>query len=144
MFKNALKFQKVIAEIIYLFLIFFFCYTAANKLMNLNSFRTNLLKTSLFSEDVANYFSVLVIILEFAIVCFMIFYKKMGLLFFTITMLFFTVYISFLRYKGLYEVCGCGGILNGLSYNTHLKINIGLIIGSLFSFYTFNILVDEK
>lgn len=112
--------------------------------MNLNSFRTNLLKTSLFSEDVANYFSVLVIILEFAIVCFMIFYKKMGLLFFTITMLFFTVYISFLRYKGLYEVCGCGGILNGLSYNTHLKINVGLIIGSLFSFYTFNILVDEK
>ena len=144
MLKNISKFQRIIAEIIYLFLIFFFCYTAANKLMNLDSFRTNLLKTSLFSENVANYFSVLVIILEFAIVGFMIFYKRIGILFFSLTMFAFTLYISFLRYKGLYEVCGCGGILNGLSYNSHLKINIFLIIGSLFSFYTFNILVDEK
>ena len=27
-----------------------------------------------------------------------------------------------------YEICGCGGILNGLSFTTHLAINIGIII----------------
>ena len=44
----------------------------------------------------------------------------------------FTLYISMLRYLGKYEICGCGGILNGLSYATHLIININLIIAALF------------
>ncbi len=142
MSKNTHKLQKVIAEIIYLFLIFFFCYTAANKLIRLGSFRTNLIKTTFFSKDFADVFSVLVIGLEFAIILFMLFNKTKGLLAFCFTMLIFTLYISFLHHKGLYEICGCGGILNGLSY--HFMINIGLIIVSLFSFYTFNFVTDEK
>lgn len=123
-----------ISEMIYLFLIFFFCYTAFNKLMNIESFRTNLIKTSIFNEELAKYFSVFVIMIEVSIVALMLFYKKIGLLIYGLTMVVFTLYISFLRHKGLYEVCGCGGILNGLEYKYHLAINIFLIIGAFYSF----------
>jgi hypothetical protein len=141
---NIKKFQTIIAEAIYLFLIFFFCYTAANKLVKIDSFRTNLIKTSIFSKDFADIFSILIIGLEIAIVLFMLYNKKKGLLSFCATMLIFTLYISFLHHKGLYEVCGCGGILNGLAYQYHFMINVWLIVGSLFSFYTFNYTTYEK
>ncbi len=138
------RFQNFLAEIIYLFLIFFFCYTSVNKLLNLNSFRTNLIKTSLFSINFAEYFSVIVIVFEIIIILILIFYKKVGLLIFGFTIAIFTLYISYLRFKGLYEVCGCGGILNGLHYKYHLLINILLLLGSLFSFFIFNMVNDEK
>ena len=138
------KIIKIVAEIIYLFLIFFFCYTASNKLVNLESFRTNLMKTSLFSEYFAKIFSLVIIGLEFLIVILLLFYKKIGLLIFTFTMLIFTTYISFLRFKGLYEVCGCGGILNGLQYQYLLDINIGLILGSFFCLYQFNFVKNAE
>jgi len=70
--------------------------------------------------------------------------KKKGLLLLIIAMLGFTIYISYLRFKGLYEVCGCGGILNGLSYQTHFFINILLIFSSVYSFIIFNLRENEK
>ncbi|OXA80224.1 hypothetical protein B0A58_02630 [Flavobacterium branchiophilum NBRC 15030 = ATCC 35035] len=136
--------KKLIAESIYLLLIFFFSYTSINKLMNLDSFRTNLIKTTLFSEEFANIFSVIIIIIEISIILLLIISKMKGLLVFCFLILSFTLYISFLRYKGLYEICGCGGILNGLSYKYHILINIRLIISSLYSFYIFNYISDEK
>lgn len=144
MLHKTFKFQKIIAEIIYYFLIFFLCYTMSNKLMKIDSFRTNLIKTTLFSSDLADIFSVLIIILEVILIFILIFYRNKGLLFCCLTMSIFTLYISFLRYKGLYEVCGCGGILNGLQYIYHLLINISLIFGSLFSFLTFYSIDNEK
>ncbi|WP_428979169.1 MauE/DoxX family redox-associated membrane protein [Flavobacterium cupriresistens] len=142
--QKPLKFQEITAEIIYYFLIFFLCYTASNKLIKLDSFKTNLIKTTLFSPDQADLFSVLIILLEVVLIVVLIFIKNIGLLFCCLTMLIFTLYISFLRYKGLYEVCGCGGILNGLEYVYHFIINISLIAGSLFSFLTFYSINDEK
>jgi hypothetical protein len=132
MTNNTNKFQKIVAEAIYLFLIAFFCYTAVNKMINIESFRTNLIKTSLFDIKNAEWFSIVVIVWELAIVLILLFYKKIGLLSFCFTMLFFTLYISFLKFKGLYEVCGCGGILNGLKYEYHLIINIFLMLGGFY------------
>ena len=138
------RIRIIFAEIIYLFLIAFFCYTAFNKMVNISSFRNNLMKTSLFSEEIANILSVIVIILEILIVLILLFNKKIGLLLFCGTMLIFTLYISYLRSNGLYEVCGCGGILNGLSYNFHLLINVFLILGSILSYYISNLVNNEK
>jgi hypothetical protein len=144
MSNNINRIQKVVVEVIYLFLIAFFCYTASNKMINLYSFRTNLIKTSLFSQETANVFSIFIIILEYLVVLVLLLYKKIGVLIFSVIMLIFTLYISYLKFRGLYEICGCGGILNGLSYNYHLLINISLIIISLYSFYALNIVNNEK
>ncbi|WP_395043083.1 MauE/DoxX family redox-associated membrane protein [Flavobacterium sp.] len=141
---NYYKIQKAIAEFIYLFIILFFCYTAVNKLMNLESFRTNLVKTSIFSIKTANYFSYLVIIIELFVVTVLLFFKQKGLLLFCFLILIFTLYISFLRFKGFYEVCGCGGILNGLQYKYHILINLCLIIGSIYCYLILNKNSDEK
>lgn len=141
---RTFKFQKNIAEVIYLFLIFFICYTASNKLLKIDSFKTNLIKTTLFSKELADVFSILIISLEIFLVLGLIFFKTKGLLLCSLVMLIFTLYISFLRFKGLYEVCGCGGVLNGLDYKYHFMINVGLIFGSLFSFFTFNAFDNEK
>ncbi|MDP5201279.1 MauE/DoxX family redox-associated membrane protein [Flavobacterium sp. DG2-3] len=144
MIKETVKTQIKIAELFYYFLVFFLCYTASNKLIKLQSFRTNLIKTTLFTPDFADVFSICVIILEIALILLLIFYRKNGLLLSCITFLAFTLYISVLNFKGLYEVCGCGGVLNGLQYSYHLVINITLIIASIFSFLTFHSLNNEK
>jgi hypothetical protein len=138
------NFQRIITETFYLFIISFFCYATTNKLMNLNSFRTNLLKTSLFSEDFANAFSIFIIVAEIFIILLLIFYKKIGLLIFSFTILLFTLYISYLRFNGLYEICGCGGILNGLEYKYHFLINIGLFFGSVYCFLITRLRYNEK
>lgn len=137
-FNRSLRIQKVVAEIIYLFLIFFFCYTAANKLVNIESFQTNLIKTTMFNKEIAVIFSKCVIFLEIIIIITLLLNKRIGLIVFCFTMLIFTLYISFLRYKGLYEVCGCGGVLNGLKYEYHFLINLSLIFGSFFCLLIFN------
>ena len=127
-----------IAETLYLCLILFLCYTAANKFVNIDSFRTNLIKTTIFTKEVAHYFSYIVITLEIIVILLLIFYKKIGLVVFSITMLIFTAYISYLRFNELYEVCGCGGVLNGLEYKYHFVINLFLLFGSVFSLYFIN------
>ena len=138
------KIKKNTAEIIYLFLIFFFCYTAFNKLLNIEAFRTNLMKTSIFNEFYANLISVTVICFEIVIILVLYFRKTLGLLILSFTLITFTVYISYLNFKGFYEVCGCGGILNGLSYKFHLLINILLLVFSIYSYYTLMNLKNEK
>lgn len=109
----------------------------------MSSFQTNLIKTTMFSKEVANWFSVLVVIFEFVVVLILLFNKKIGLWVFSTTLLIFTLYISFLSSQGLYEVCGCGGVLNGLSYSYHLLINILLIIGSIYCLII-QMISDEK
>ena len=138
------KIYVIVSEFFYLFLIFFFCYTSVNKLMNLNSFRTNLIKTSLFTDAEASWFSILVILIEIFVILVLIFKKRLGLMLITLLLLIFTLYISYLRFKGLYEVCGCGGILNGLDYKYHLIINITLIFSGLYSLIVIHIFNDEK
>lgn len=135
---------KIIAEITYLIIISFFCYTAINKLMNLESFRTNLVKTSIFTFKIAYYFSYLVIMLELFVVIILLFFKQKGLLLFCFIMLIFTLYISFLNFKGFYEVCGCGGVLNGLQYKHHFFINTVLIFSSIYCYIIFNLSNNEE
>ena len=127
-----------VAEAIYFFLIFFFCYTAANKLVNLESFRVNLIKTSLFDTTSAYYFSFIVIFIELITVTVLIINKYIGMILFLFVISMFTIYISYLKHEKLYEVCGCGGILNGLEYKYHFIINLFLLFGSIFSLYVVN------
>ncbi len=129
--------KSFLGNLNYIFLIFFFSYTSSNKLINLDSFETNLIKTTIFNVKFAREFAIIIISLEISIVLFLIYNRKKGLIIFAITIIVFTIYITILRFMGLYEVCGCGGVLNGLKFQYHLVINIYLIISSLFSYQTF-------
>ena len=116
----------------------FFGYTAFNKLLNLSSFQNNIFKTGLFPEFLVKPLSITVILAEIFVIVILIFNKMIGLLLLTIMMLSFTVYISFLNSRGQYELCGCGGVLNGLPYNYHLLINLVILTSSFFCYITLN------
>jgi len=120
--------QRTFIPLIYYFLILFISYTFMNKLSALHSFQVNLLKTGLYSLDVAKQLSYLVLAGELGVLIALLFFKKAGsvLLFAMLTV--FTLYICLLRLLGRYEVCGCGGVLNGLEFRYHLLINLGLVV----------------
>lgn len=124
-----------ISDIIYFFLIFFICYVFVNKLLDINAFISNISKTGLFSELFNKFLAYFVLLIETIAVILLFFNKKRGLYFCLFIFSAFTLYISFLNYTNRYEVCGCGGILNGLSFNIHLIINIILIFLSTISIY---------
>jgi hypothetical protein len=135
------NYHNFIAYSLYYFIMSFITYTSVNKALNLQSFRINILKTGLFAETYIYYISIAVIVLEIGVVLILFLNKKLGLSLFLLMMLVFTGYITYLRFNGLYEVCGCGGILNGLSYSYHLLINLCLISAGL---YCFNIVSRSK
>lgn len=130
------QFKKSSVETIYYLLILFIAYTTMNKLMGFQSFKINLLKTGLFSNIVIPYFAVSVILFELVVLALLIFYKKTGILALLIMLFLFTLYISFLNFLGRYEVCGCGGILNGLKFQYHLIINL-ILLGLTFLLFVY-------
>lgn len=120
--------KKNVSEIIYYLLILFMSYVFANKALDISAFQMNIFKTGIFSERISNLLAYIVLAIEFSSIILLLVNKKLGLDFLLILLLVFTLYISVLFYLGRYEVCGCGGILNGLSYKVHLLINILLIL----------------
>jgi hypothetical protein len=123
-----MKMQDKINTFFYFLMIFFFSYTGINKLMKLDSFRMNILKTGVFSENTIKYLSVFVVSIELITVVLLLTKKRIGILLFTGLMITFTFYVTYLRANGLYEVCGCGGVLNRLEYKYHLMINLFFVI----------------
>lgn len=103
-------------------------YVFANKALDISAFQMNIFKTGIFNEKNSNILAYVVLIVELSSIILLLINKRLGLDFLLILLLAFTLYISILFYLGRYEVCGCGGILNGLSYKVHLLINILLIV----------------
>jgi hypothetical protein len=127
---------KLFTQVIYYFLILFISYTMMNKLLAIESFQVNLLKTGVFSNTMAVYLSYIVIISEFLVLLILVFRKKTGSMLLLIMLAIFTIYISWLRFYGRYEVCGCGGVLNGLAFKYHFMINMTLIFFAILLNYT--------
>ena len=132
-----MKSLKIAFQTIYFFLIIFLSYVVTYKIFNLNSFQINIFKTGIFNNEYAKYLSYFVVSIEIMVLFLLLFYKKTGLLMFSIMIFIFTIYISILFYFNRYEVCGCGGILNGLKYKYHLLINLFLIFSSFLTLQYF-------
>lgn len=120
--------EPILKTFLYYFLIIFISYTLWNKLLKIESFQINIAKTGVFSEKFTYIISYITLIIEAISILLLVFFKNKGLKYTSIMLIIFTIYISFLRILNKYEVCGCGGVLNGLSFNIHLIINISLII----------------
>ena len=112
--------------------VFFFVYTGFYKILNIQALRFNIARTGVFPDSWLIFLPYLIFSLEFAVVGFLLFNKKLGVLFFALTIFIFSAYIIFLYNTGRYEVCGCGGILNGLNFQYHLAINLFFLLLSIF------------
>ena len=114
------------------FFIFFLVYTAGYKALNLQAFQFNIGRTGIFSGQYLNVVSYAVILIEAYVIINLLINSRFGVKLYTILMGLFTTYIILLYYTGRYEVCGCGGILNGLEFKPHLLINVSqIILGSI-------------
>lgn len=114
------------------FFIFFFVYTGGYKMMNIEAFQFNIGRTGIFPENIINTVSYAIIIFESLVIFSLLFKPDFGVYVYTFAMGMFTVYIIYLYSTNRYEVCGCGGILNGLKFQYHLAINLfALALGLL-------------
>lgn len=113
-------------------IIAFFAYTFANKLLDITSFKLNLVKTGIFQPEQVRYVVYGALLLELVSITSLVLKEKIGLWISLTMMCVFTTYIILLNYQSRYEICGCGGILNGLSFTKHLMINIGIIIALIY------------
>lgn len=119
--------KKYLKSTLLLLLIIFFAYTSINKILNLPSFLLNIAKTGLFRGSLVDIVAYCAIFAEFTSIILLIVRERAGLIFSLYMMLSFSFYILYLYYFDLYEICGCGGILNGLPFIWHISINICII-----------------
>lgn len=127
MVRGKVSLRKLISEIGLLLIIGFFAYTLSNKLLQFDAFKLNVARTGLFEGMMVDAVAYLAVTLEAASILLLVFSRKWGLRFALLMMLAFTAYILYLASTGHYEVCGCGGVLNGLKFQWHLLINLVLI-----------------
>ncbi|WP_271765550.1 MauE/DoxX family redox-associated membrane protein [Aquimarina algiphila] len=129
-----IKAQLLKTFLIYVFILFF-AYTGFYKVLHLDAFKFNIARTAVFPEYFINIIPYGVIALEFTVIFFLMYKKKTGVILFAISMLVFSIYIILLYKYGRYEVCGCGGVLNGLEFKYHLIINIIFLLLALSVIY---------
>jgi hypothetical protein len=115
-----------IREFVVLVIVGFFAYTLVNKLLQFEAFKLNIARTGLFERYWVNVVAYFAIVAEIASISLLVFARKWGIRFALAMMLSFTLYIIYLASTGHYEVCGCGGVLNGLKFQWHLLINLVL------------------
>lgn len=120
--------MSTVKYILYVLIISFFSYTLMNKVLIYDSFLLNISKTGLFSDFQVYVLSVSAIALEAIAVLLLILKKRLGLIFSICMMFIFTIYIIILYVIGRYEVCGCGGIMNGLNFESHFLVNAFIIL----------------
>ena len=109
-------------SVLLLVLIAFFSYTMINKALDITSFQFNIAKTGLFNGIMVDMVAYGAIAAELISIILLIVNEKLGLLLSLLMMFAFTSYITFLFITNRYEICGCGGILNGLSFSSHFCI----------------------
>ena len=132
------KIKQITHCLLYYILIIFISYTFMNKTLIFDDFLINIAKAGLFSNWMVYIVAYTAVCFESVAILLLIFKKKMGLYFTLIMLASFTLYILLLFMLDRYEVCGCGGILNGMSFNHHFTINILLI------FITFYLIKELK
>lgn len=118
-----------------LVIITFLGYTLVNKLMNIDAFIINIAKAGMFRGCLVNFAVFYALSSEILCIIFLIFKERIGICISLLVILSYTIYIVILKTCGKYEVCGCGGILNGLPFHWHFFINISLISVLLYLFY---------
>lgn len=133
--KIQISMKKLFYRLLLFMLIAFFTYTLVHKLMGLDSFLHNIVRTGLFNGSMVDMVAYGAISAELLSIILLLFYEKIGLLFSWAMIFSFTIYILILYLMGRYEVCGCGGILNGLAFHWHILINSLVIIILSFLIY---------
>ena len=123
------KIRKLFLEFICLLYILLFVYAAVSKLLDFENFQVQLGQSPLLSVF-AWWVARLVPAIELGIVVLLSVpkWRNLGLFGALILMTLFTTYIFIVLHYSSFVPCSCGGILEKMSWNTHLVFNIIFVL----------------
>jgi hypothetical protein len=126
---NTVAIKKVVLELINYFFILLFVYAATSKLLDYNTFHTQLGQSPLLAAY-ADGVVWLVPSIEIIVALLLAFKntRLYGLVGFYGLMVMFTVYIIIILYFTPFVPCSCGGVLEQLGWTEHLLFNGGVVI----------------
>jgi hypothetical protein len=122
-------FKKYLPDFISLLFIFLFVYAAVSKLIDFSSFNAQLAQSPLltgFTGWIIWIIPALEIII--AILLFVARLRLFGLYASYTIMIMFTAYIIAILNFSEYVPCSCGGVLQHMSWKTHLAFNIAFVL----------------
>lgn len=127
--------QSIFIELMVAFFVLLFLYTAINKLSDRNSFIEAMEKNPV----VASYATILswavpLVELIIVVLLFIPVYRRMGLLAGSILMTVFTIFVAYMLQTQSSLPCTCGGVLEQMSWRSHLKFNLITTIAGFMSY----------
>lgn len=137
--------RNIIVETICLLFVLLFVYAGASKLMDFENFKVQLGQSPLLSAF-ASWVSWLVPILEIGIALLLMIprWRSMALLASLSLMVMFTTYIFIILNYSSFVPCSCGGILEKMSWRTHLVFNVVFVFFALLALVFKEQLPDAK
>lgn len=123
--KLNMKFKYVLVEIICMLFVLLFVYAAISKILDFEHFQVQLAQSPLLSAY-AGFISWAIIVIEVTVSVLLVIkkYRIIGLYGSFILMIMFSVYIFIILHYSSFVPCSCGGILEKMSWNTHLVFNL--------------------
>lgn len=117
--------RKITLEIISALIILLWVYAAVSKLIDYSTFKVQLGKSPLLTQF-AGFVAIAIPIIELLISGALIVpkYRMVGLYGSLFMLVMFTAYLIVILNFSYYIPCSCGGILSGLSWNTHIVFNL--------------------
>ena len=128
------KIRKALIEAISLLYVLLFIYAATSKLFDFQNFQVQVGQSPMLSIF-ADWISPSLICIEFLIAVMLLNRRtKMTALFFSLgLMTMFTAYIFILLHYSSFVPCSCGGVLEKMSWNTHLIFNIFFVVLAVYA-----------
>jgi hypothetical protein len=127
-FRLSAKNREIITDIaVYLFIVLFM-YTAASKLLTVNSFASTLAKSPLIgSLNMIVAYAIPIVEIVISLVLIFPTLRKAGLWASLLLMLVFTGYLVYMVYSGSTLPCHCGGVISAMSWQQHIWFNLGFV-----------------
>jgi hypothetical protein len=124
--------RKIAIEAISIILVVLFVYAALSKIMDFETFRVQLGKSPLLAL-MSGLIAYVVPTAELLISLLLVFSRTRLIGFYSSLMLLFlfTAYLIAILNFSYYVPCSCGGILQGMSWRTHIFFNLGFIVLSV-------------
>lgn len=130
------KIKEWIVEVVSALFILLFTYAAISKLMDFENFQIQLGQSPVVSVF-ADGFSFLIPIMELGIVVLFLVpkYRPIALYGSLILMSLFAAYIYIVLRYSSYIPCSCGGILDKMSWETHLVFNLVFVLFAVLAIF---------
>lgn len=128
-FQLPLKFRPIISDTAAYLLLALFMYTAANKILTINTFSSTLAKSPLigsYSLVVAWLIPIIEIIVSLLLIVAAT--RKLGLYASLALLGIFTVYLIYMVSSGTKLPCHCGGVISTMTWQRHIWFNAAFLI----------------